>query len=184
MMNDTLNPRERLHQEIEATHRAFHRLLDTIPDEAFPQPSNNPAWTIGQVFYHMSIAPRFMILDVQMISGRRWIYRLLPQLISKHVFNWLNIRVTRYGARNISRQFLSDEYDRAHTAVLQVLDTLSEGDFAKSMPYPDWDVLISGEVSMETLFGYIMRHFDSHAAQITGTLNRRKEAIHDHSTLN
>ena len=167
MNNDTLDTRERLRQEIEATRRAFHRLLDTTPDEAFLQPSNNPAWTIGQVLYHMSIAPRFMILDVQMISGRRWIYRLLPRLVPKRLFNWLNVRMTRYGARQLSRQFLSDEYARAHNTVIQVLETLSEDDFAKSMPYPDWDVLISGEVTMEYLFGYIKRHFDSHAAQIS-----------------
>lgn len=179
MHNDNLETRERLHQEIMAAQHAFHQLLDSIPDEAFSQPSSNPAWTIGQVFYHMSIAPRFMILDVQMISGKRWIYRLLPRLVPKRVFNWLNVHLTRYGARNISRQFLSDSYDQAHATVLRVLDGLSETDFARSMPYPDWDVLLSGEVTMETLFGYIKRHLDSHAAQITDVLDHRKETVHE-----
>jgi len=184
-MNDkSFTTRERLHQEIEATQQAFHSLLDSLPDGAFSQPSSNPAWTIGQVLYHMSIAPRLMILDVQMISGKRWIYRLLPYLMPKRVFNWLNVRLTRYGARHITRQFLSDEYDRAHTTILQVLDTLSEADFAKSLPYPDWDVLLSGEVTMEYLFGYIKRHFDSHKIQIEDAFDRRKENVNEPPTLN
>lgn len=170
MKDNSLSTRERLRQEIEATHQAFHRLLNAIPDDAFALSSGNPAWTIGQVLYHMSIAPRFMILDVQMIGGKRWIYRLLPLLMPKRVFDWLNVHLTRYGARNLSRQFLMDEYYRAHATVLKVLDALSDEDFAKSMPYPDWDVLISGQVTMEYLFGYIKRHFDSHAAQITSVL--------------
>ncbi len=184
MNDESVSTRDRLRLEIVATHQAFHRLLASLPDEAFSQPSSNPAWTNGQILYHMSIAPRLMILDVQMISGKRWIYRLLPYLMPERVFNWLNVRLTRYGARHISRQFLSDEYDRAHTTILRVLDTLSEADFAKSMPYPDWDVLLSGEVTMEYLFGYIKRHFDSHKIQIEDAFVRRKEDVNESPTLN
>jgi len=185
IMNEkSLGTRDKLRQEIVATQQAFHHLLDSLPDEALSQPSSNPAWTVGQVLYHMSIAPRLMILDVQMFSGKRWIYRLMPCLMPKRVFNWLNVRLTRYGARHISRQFLSDEYDRAHTTILQVLDTQSEADFARSMSYPDWDVLLSGEVTMEYLFGYIKRHFDSHKIQIVDAFNRRKEDVNEPPTLN
>lgn len=170
-----MDTRERLHQEIEATQCAFHTLLDSIPDEAFALPSDNPAWTVGQVLYHMSIAPRMMIMDVQMISGQRWIYRLIPVIVPKKLFDWLNARLTRYGAYNLSRQFLRNEYDRANTAILQVLDSLSEADFIRSQPYPDWDPLLSGEVSMEYLFGYIKRHFDSHAAQLQSVLRKEQK---------
>ncbi|MBN1438757.1 MAG: DinB family protein [Anaerolineales bacterium] len=164
--------RNRLGREMEDTRLAFHRLLDSIPDQSFSLPSGNPAWTIGQVLYHMSLAPRFMVLDVQMIGGQRWIYRLVPKLIPRRLFDWLNARLTRWGAGNPSRQFLAAEYDRAHTAVTTVLDSLSEMDLAKRLPYPDWDPLLTGEVSMEYLFGYVKRHFDSHAAQIRRALPR------------
>jgi hypothetical protein len=170
---ETVNPRERLRQEIEATRLAFHHLLDSIPEEAFSLPSENPAWTVGQVLYHMSLAPRFMVLDVQMISGQQWIFRLLPRLMPKSLFDWLNERLTRYGARRVSHQFLSEEYDRAHSAVLKVFDSLSETDFGKSLPYPNWDPLLTGEVTMQSLFGYIKRHYDSHAAQINRVIQQR-----------
>jgi hypothetical protein len=162
--------RDRLRREIEDTRLAFHRLLDTIPDEAFFLPSGNPAWTVGQVLYHMSFAPRFMVLDVQMIGGQRWIYRLVPRLFPKRLFDWLNARMTRVAAGTPTRAFVSTEYEQAHASIRKVLESLSEKDLAKHAPYPDWDPLLSGEVAMEYLFGYIKRHFDSHAVQIRQVL--------------
>ena len=164
---------EQLRREMEATRLAFHRLLDSIPDEAFSLPSSNPAWTVGQVLYHMSIAPRMMVLDVKMISSQRWFFRLIPALFPRRLFDWLNVRLTRYGSRKLSRQFLSDEYDRAHNSILKVFDSLGEADFTRSVIYPDWDPLLTGEVSMAFLFGYIKRHFDSHAIQVEAALAGR-----------
>jgi hypothetical protein len=168
-----VNTRDRLHQEIEATRLAFHGLLDSISEDNYYLPSDNPAWTVGQVLYHMSLAPRFMILDAQMIGRQRWIYRLIPRIFPKRLFDWLNAHLTRFGARKLSCQLLGEEYDRGHSATLRALDSLSEADFAKSLPYPDWDPLLTGEVTMEYLFGYIKRHFDSHAEQIEKGIQRK-----------
>jgi hypothetical protein len=175
--------RDRLRREIEATRLSFHQLLDSIPDEAFPLPSDNSAWTVGQVLYHMSLAPRFMVLDVQMIGGRRWVYRLVPRLFTKRLFDWLNARLTRLGAHTPSRSFLSAEYERANAAIVRVLESLSDEDLSRHLPYPDWDPLLTGEVSMEYLFGYIKRHFDSHAAQIRRLSQTQKGISRDDKTL-
>jgi hypothetical protein len=114
----------------------------------------------------MSIAPRFLIEDVKMISGQRWLYRLVPTLIPRSLFDWLNDRLTRFGARHLSRQFLKDEYERAHRRTLEALANTSEADLQKSLEYPDWDHLLSGTVTMERLFHYVKAHFDSHEEQI------------------
>lgn len=161
-----------LRREIEDTRHAFHTLLDSIADEDFSKPSDNPAWTVGEVLYHMSIAPRMMVLDVQMISGKRWVYRLIPKILPKSVFDWLNVRFTRFGARRMSRAFLANAYDQATASILRVLASLAEDDLARSLPYPDWDPLLSGEVTLAYLFGYIKRHFDTHAAQLAGVLHK------------
>lgn len=161
-----MNTHYALRKEIEDTGAAFHRLLDSIPDEFFPMPSNNPAWTVGQVLYHMSIAPRMMVMDVQMIRDQDRFMRYIAKVFPKRAFDWLNVHLTRLGARNPSREFLAEKYDRANESILKVFDSLSDKDFSKSVSYPDWDPLLTGEVSMEYLFGYIKRHFDSHAAQI------------------
>ncbi len=43
--------REKLKQEMEETRLAFHQLLDSLPERALDLPSDNPAWTIGEVIY-------------------------------------------------------------------------------------------------------------------------------------
>jgi uncharacterized damage-inducible protein DinB len=165
--------REQLRNEIEDTWTAFHQLLDSLPDETFTLPSGNPAWTIGEVLYHMSLAPRFLISDVRIITGQSWITRLLPVLMPTRLFNWLNKVLTRYGARQLSRQFLAQEYDRAHTSTLQALDSVSDDDFSLRVFYPDWDPLLSGEVTLERLFHYVKNHFDAHAAQINQVIKHK-----------
>ncbi|MEZ4621213.1 MAG: hypothetical protein R2867_37720 [Caldilineaceae bacterium] len=97
-----MKTRERLRQEIESTQAAFHCLLDSLPEEALSLPSDNPAWTIRQVLYHIAIIPRYMIVEVVMIRRQVWLYQLLPRLIPKGLFDWLNVRITRLGAREVT----------------------------------------------------------------------------------
>ena len=167
-----------LYAEIEETQRQFHLLLQRIPDAAFDWPSSNPAWTIGEVLYHMSLAPRFMVADVKIILERPLLLKWLPKLFPERLFHWLNAHLTRYGARHLNRQSLADEYNKAHTTVLQTLNSLSESELQKKARYPNWDPLLAGDVSMAYLFGYVKRHFDSHAAEIEQILAARltKEA--------
>ena len=65
-----MSTREELRQEIETTKIEFHELFDSVPVEAYNLPSDNPAWTISQVLYHMSIAPRMLGKDVKMIKNQ------------------------------------------------------------------------------------------------------------------
>ncbi len=168
-----MNTKKQLEIEIEETRQRFHQLLQTIPDETFSHPSGNPAWTIGQVLYHMSIAPRFMVKDVAIILKHPALLQWLPKLFPERLFHWLNARLTRYGARNLDRQFLANEYDNAHTTILQTLNALTEDDLQIIVHYPDWDPLLAGDITLATLFGYIKRHFDSHQAQIEQVLKNQ-----------
>ena len=169
-----MTTKAQLQAEIEETRRQFHQLLQSIPDEAFHLPSDNPAWTIGEVLYHMSIAPRFMVADVKMILERPVLLKLLPRLFPERLFHWLNARLTRYGARHLNRQFLANEYNKAHTRALQALNSLAEADLQQKVHYPDWDPLLAGEIMLAYLFGYIKRHFDFHAAQIEQAVRQNK----------
>ncbi len=169
-----MDTREYLRQEIESTRADFHRLLDSIPEDALSLPSDNPAWNIRQVLYHIAMIPRYMIVEVVMIRRQVWLYQLLPRLIPKGVFDWLNARMTRLGARRLSRQQLAEEYDRSYKASLRALDSVGDADFGKSLNYPLWDPLLAGDVTLEYMFGYIKRHFDSHAAQIEKAISTNK----------
>jgi hypothetical protein len=162
--------RQQLNQEMEDTRLAFHRLLDQVPPEAYRLASDNPAWTIGEVLYHMSLAPRLIGTDVRMISGQGRLSQLIPRLVPRSLFDWLNVWVTRFGARNISREHLARSYDQAHAAASRALASISDDDFGKSLNYPGWDPLLSGEVTLHRLFSYIKLHFDAHAEQIRACL--------------
>jgi hypothetical protein len=63
--------RDELQHEIEETRAAFHRLLADVPGSALTEPSDNPAWTVGEVLYHMSVAPALMVADVSLITEER-----------------------------------------------------------------------------------------------------------------
>jgi hypothetical protein len=170
-----MNTRERLQQEIDSTREEFHRLLDSLPEEALSLPSDNPAWNIRQVLYHIAIIPRYAIVEVVMIRRQVRLYQLLPRLIPKELFDWLNAHLTRLGAGRKSRQNLAEAYDRSHIAALQALDSVKVEDFDKSLYYPLWDPLLAGDVTIEYLFGYIKRHFDSHAAQIEKAIQKKNQ---------
>ena len=82
--------REELYQEINATRDDYVQLLKSILENVYPLPTDNPAWNIGQVLYHMSIAPRTLSRDVKMILRQNWLYRLIPIVVPKKLFDWLN----------------------------------------------------------------------------------------------
>lgn len=166
-----MSKREALRQEIEETRAAFHALLAAVPDAALHLPSDNPAWTVGEVLYHMSVAPRMLGRDAKMITGQNWAFRLIPLIVPKGLFNWLNQELTKYGARRLSREFLAEEYDKAHAMTLRMLAAVADSDFEKRVHYPDWDPLLSGEVTLEKLFHYVKAHFDSHEGQLRAIIH-------------
>lgn len=163
--------KDELRAEMIETRAAYHRLLAQIPDEAFSMPSDNPAWTIGEVLFHMSLAPRFVVTDLRMIISRPWLARVFATLVPAALFHRLNEFFTRYGSRNLNRTFLAEQYDRAHARALKSLEGLQETDFSKAVQYPGYDPLLSGVVTVEKLYRYINFHFEAHAGQIRERLS-------------
>ena len=162
--------KEELRLELTQTREAYHVLLAEIPDEAFSKPSDNPSWTIGEVLFHMSLAPRFMTTDLKMIISRPWLAKVFAALVPQAIFDRLNDWYTRYGARNLKRSFLAQQYDKAHLRVLKSLETVKEEGFQKSIMYPGYDPILSGDVTVERLYRYIKQHFELHASQIRESL--------------
>lgn len=158
--------RDDLRVEIESTRGDFRALLAELPDEALLNPSDNPAWTTGEVLYHMSLAPRLLVADIGLITRRRWVFGIVKRVLSLRLFNWFNERYTRRAARPLTREHLAAEYDRALDTALRTLDALAEDQLAMSLDYPPIDPFLTGEVTVERVFRYVRHHFDEHAAQI------------------
>ncbi len=157
--------RAEIRAELEATREAYHALLNTLSDEDWRKPSGNAAWTVGQVIYHMTMAPRMLPSDVRMIRRARRAPRL-PAC----VFNALNVLATRWGARKHTTQSVGRAYDAAHAAAMAAFETIQDHEWAKGVEYPDWDPMLSGFVTIERLFRYVSLHFEVHARQVRQAL--------------
>lgn len=70
----------------------------------------------------------------------------------------------------MSREFLALSYDRANESTDRALASIPEGDFNRGLDYPDWDPMLTGEVTLERLFRYLKLHFEHHAAEIRDQL--------------
>ena len=157
--------KEQLRIEIEAARQDFHRLLAEVPEDRLDEPSQNPDWTIREVLYHMSLAPRNLPADVRMIRHLKVVPRFPAGL-----FNRLNRYFTRRGARNLDKVGLAARYDQAHSRTLHALESIKDEEWAFGVQYPGWDPLLSGFVTMERLFHYIRQHFDAHADEVRSVI--------------
>jgi hypothetical protein len=145
---------------------AFRALVAAIPSQALDLPSRNPAWTVREVLFHMSLAPRFMFADVRMIIAHRLLARFVSRFFPQRLFNWLNKVYTARRGQTLSPDALLEEYERGHRTAIRTLSLVSDGDLDETFIYPDWEPLLAGEITLERLFHYIKEHFQIHAQDL------------------
>jgi hypothetical protein len=157
--------KEDLSQELETTRQNFHHLLNSVPEALYVHPSNNPAWTIGDVLYHITLGPPAIHVEIWMIRYMPWIFKSLNNTTSK-IFNWGNALFARQPKR-ITRQRLIKAYEAGHAGLMSSLRQVREEDWGKSVIYPaEFVSELAGVVTIERLFRYVTLHFDVHAEQI------------------
>ena len=162
--------KEDLAQELEVTRQNFHHLLDSVPEALYLHPSNNPAWTIGDVLYHITLGPIALRFEI-------WMIRYVPGLIqfalndtTSKIFNWINAPFARRGQR-VTRQRLVKAYEAGHAGLMSSLRRVREEDWGKSAIYPAVFVSeLAGIVTVERLFRYVTLHFDVHEKQIRSVI--------------
>lgn len=152
---------------MEDTRRAFHLLANSLTAQDWKKTSSNPDWSVGQVMFHMTLAPRFVSSDLFLIRRMRWVPR--PPAF---LFHGLNRQYTRLGGRRFTPVTIRDEYDDAHGRALEALYRVQPDEWDLSVPYPGWDPLLSGDVTIRRLFHYLSLHFKHHEADIRSALDR------------
>ena len=162
--------KEELAQEMETTRQDFHHLLDSVPEELYSHPSDNPAWTIGDVLYHITIGTLAIRFEIWMIHHTPILFKWMLNDTTSKLFNRINARFARRPKR-ITRQGLIKAYEAGHAGLMSSLKRLQDEDFGKSVTYPVAFVSeLAGIVSIERLFQYVKLHFDVHAGQIKQNL--------------
>jgi hypothetical protein len=157
--------KEEITSDLEAARQNFHHLLDSVPEASYVHPSTNPAWTNGDVLYHITLGPPAIRFEIWMIHRVPWMFKALNDTTSK-IFNWGNALFARHPKR-ITRQGLIKAYEAGHAGLMSSLKRMDESDLARSVIYPKAFVSeVAGVATIERLFRYIKLHCEIHAGQI------------------
>jgi hypothetical protein len=161
--------KQELQKELDETHRRFVALVESIPEADYPLPTDNPAWTVGDILFHITLDPRALALEVWMTIHARGLYNFLMRHFPSRFFNSVNAWFGNR-RRRISRQSLIEAYGRSHTVIKSVLRRTREEDLLKMAVYPpDYVSALKGEVSVERLFRYVTGHFEEHEKALRRT---------------
>jgi len=166
--------KEELAQEMESTLQDFHHLLDSVPESFYHHPSINPAWTIGDVLYHITLGPTALRYEIWMICHAHRLFQFGLNGFTAKVINRLNALFAQRTKR-ITHQTLTKAYEAGHAGMMSSLKRMREDDFQKSVIYPEAFVAeLAGKVTAESLFRYVKEHFDLHAEQITQAIKENQ----------
>lgn len=166
--------REQILGELEATREQFHRLLDSMSEADWSSGSRNPAWTNGQLVFHMAfgfmlIPPLFSLIRFWSRRSRRASRSFAAALDSATpLFHWVNARGPRGAARVFGPERLGRKYERVHAAILRKLDTVRDDEWDAGMYYPRrWDPTFGEFMTFAELFRYPVAHFRGHLRHLS-----------------
>ena len=109
--------KEELAQEMESTRQNFHHLLDSVPEALYVHPSQNPAWTIGDVLYHITIGLPAIRFETWLIRYASWSFKIFLNNTTSKIINRGNALFARQSKR-IDRQMLTKAYEAGHAGLM------------------------------------------------------------------
>jgi hypothetical protein len=152
--------RAALRAELEATRAGFHELMDAVSDADWKTKSANPAWTVGQLIYHMAWAVGFMRGEVKSTMKGKG---LNPP---NFIINPLNVFNTKFGAMRASRASIARKYDAATADLVAMIDTIGDGDWQRSA------TTFGVTQTVEHIFHVPAEHLAEHSADIRTVLTQ------------
>ncbi|MFM8425881.1 MAG: DinB family protein [Chloroflexota bacterium] len=157
-----MNKKE-IEAQLDDTHRRFIELVNSIPEETYSLPTANPAWTVGDILFHITLGPRALALEVWMTVHATGLYNFLMRHFPSRFFNSVNAWFGRRRSQRVNQQSLLKAYGKAHAVIKSRLRRTREEDLGKFAVYPvDFVSDLKGEVSVERLFRYVTGHFEEH----------------------
>ena len=176
MHDDSDGIRARLRADLEASRSEFHDLVASLSPDDWRRPSTNPAWTNGQVVFHIALG---FFLIVPLLVLMRF-FALLPPAASKMfaraldaatpLFNWINALGPRFGARILNARRIGGTFDRVHRRILSTVDKMRPEQWDRGMYYPvRWESRFAEFMTFEKLLRYPAVHLRHHETQIRRT---------------
>jgi uncharacterized protein (TIGR03083 family) len=152
--------RQALREELESTRRAFHELLASLSEEDWRQKSANPAWSVGQLMWHLGRGMEFFPEAVQ--SCRKGSGPNPPAFLVGPG----NVLLTRWGSRGANPESVAEKYDRAHDELLSCLDGVADDEWSKTAR------IYGNDYTIESTFHEVAVHYREHEADILRGLGR------------
>ncbi len=115
---------------LEATRKAFHRLLDSASGDHWRARSTSSAWTVGEVLVHLTWALEQLPQEVAMARQGKGMFNM-PKWIADPGSYWL----IRWQARKSSPESVRRRYDAAMDAAIAALDLVPDSDWGKGAPF-------------------------------------------------
>lgn len=158
-----------LKAEIEMTREKFHRFLATIPEDALKLPSKDTDWTNGELLYRMSVAP--LIIKSILKKNKRENSKPfpIPAVVTGPLIQRTNEMFIRSRAANSTRWSIAREYAETCKVVLEMLEGIPDDGFERKLIIFEDDPLLSKPATVEELFHYVRKHFETYCKQINLT---------------
>jgi len=152
--------RKALQAELESTCTAFHELLDSLSEEDWKKKSANPAWSVGQLMWHVAWGLEFTPNAVGYCRKGK----------GPNPPSWLvgpgNVLITRFGSRGATPASARERYDRGHAAILETLSHVQDDEWHKSAR------AYGNDYTIESLFREVSVHYREHEEDILKGLGR------------
>jgi len=145
-------------------------LLDKISEKDWNRRLLGEGWTIKQEMVHIVQVLNVLPNGIKRASkgGRRSILAIVPTGLR----SWFNgYIVIPFMARNATRQTTSEAYNKAHIALLEILEALPENAWSKGMPYP------KKYRTVEQMAFRPVEHFEEHMEHLQNVLGIKIEDL-------
>lgn len=150
--------RDAIRASLEQTRREFHALARSVPRSAWRRKSANPAWTIGELLWHLGFNVGFVADSVERARrGKGFNPPLSPS-------GWLITLVPRLGALRATPKSVAQRYEASYRRLLGAFDSLRDDQFSLTTTN------FGATQTVEALFRSAPEHFAEHAADIRARL--------------
>ena len=158
MPEATTPDRQLIRTQIESIRTAFHGLLDSLTADDWKKKSANPAWSIGQLMWHLGRGMEFFPQGIEYCRKGKG-----PNPPAFLVGPG-NVLLTRFGSRGATPQSAREKYDRGHQALLACLDSIQGDEWSKGAR------IYGNDYTIASTFGEVAVHYREHEADILGGL--------------
>jgi hypothetical protein len=165
--------RSSIRTELQTARSGFHDLLGSLSGDGWRRQSLNPGWTNGEIAFHMTIGFILLLMLVPLIRLWQhmpaWFTRGFAGTLNAGtgLFNWVNGLGPRLGGRLHTPDSLNRQFEAVYARLVRMVERVGEDEWQFGMYYPyKWDSMFEEYMTIESLFRYMVRHFEFHLGQI------------------